>query len=226
MISIIIAEDDFRIANIHEDFLEKVEGVQVVGKAINGEETLRLVRENDVDLLLLDIYLPDYLGTDLIKEIRKVKPLLDIIIITAATEKHLLETSLHVGVVNYLIKPVSMERFTEVMDTYKQRKRLLQKKDSIDQDLLESLFHTTSDSKTKVVTLPKGIDRITLDKVKKYMGQDKEKAWTADEMGKQIGSSRTTARRYLEYLVSINNATVEQEYGIIGRPERKYYYNT
>jgi CitB family two-component system response regulator CitT len=222
MISIIIAEDDFRIADIHEGFLEKMEGLQVTGKAINGEETLRLVRENDVDLLLLDIYLPDYLGTDLIQEIRKVKSELDIIIITAATEKHLLETSLREGIVNYLIKPVSMEHFTEVMNAYKHRKRLLHETDAIDQDLLDSLF-TISDKKTKVDTLPKGIDRITFDKVKKYMEQDKEKAWTADEMGKRIGSSRTTARRYLEYLVSTNNVNVEQEYGIIGRPERKYY---
>ncbi|GGJ99315.1 transcriptional regulator [Lentibacillus kapialis] len=223
MIKVIIAEDDFRVANIHEEFLTKMDGIEVKGKALTGNETLHHVAETDVDLLLLDIYLPDYLGLDLIQKAREINPYLDIIVITAATDKELLESSLRKGVVNYLIKPVEIDHFKEVINNYKMRNTMLQQKDEIDQGMLNELFATTrkSNSQKEQAMLPKGIDTITLQKVKDYLSAE-EKYWTADEMGKQIGASRTTARRYLEYLVSTDYAEVEQEYGVIGRPERKY----
>ncbi|WP_099159601.1 response regulator [Virgibacillus ndiopensis] len=225
MINVIIAEDDFRIADIHESFLKKVDGVKVIGKAITGEETVNLVKKKEADLLLLDIYLPDFLGTDLIHNVRQVNPDIDIIIVTAAKEKDLLETSLRRGVFSYLIKPVTIERFTEVLNDYKQRKDLLETKEYVDQDTLDKLFTTTRPKRVPDDALPKGIDRITLQNVKQSMETNNVLLWTAEEMGKEIGSSRTTARRYLEYLVSADYAKVKQEYGIIGRPERKYYLN-
>jgi CitB family two-component system response regulator CitT len=41
-------------------------------------------------------------------------------------------------------------------------------------------------------------------------------------MGEKMGASRTTARRYLEYITSTGEVTAELEYGIVGRPERRY----
>ncbi|WP_181347209.1 response regulator [Thalassobacillus sp. CUG 92003] len=222
MINVLIAEDDFRIANIHERFLADIPGVALAGKALTGEETLRLLDEQSVDLLLLDIYMPDYLGTELIQETRRKQPELDIIVITAAQEKQFLEESLRKGVFNYLIKPVTLERFTEVLNDYKQRQSLLKSKDVIDQDVVDELFTTQAGKQNLPESLPKGIDPITLSKVVSII-EGGNQGWTAEEMGNKIGASRTTARRYLEYLVSIDKAEAEQEYGIVGRPERKYY---
>ncbi|GAA0438702.1 response regulator [Lentibacillus halophilus] len=236
MINVAIAEDDFRIANIHEGFLEKIDGVTVVGQAMNGKETLQLLSEQAVDLLLLDIYLPDKMGIDLIRDARDVQPYLDIIIITAANEKHLLEKGLRKGVVNYLIKPISLEHFTDVIEQYKARQSLLQQQDTIDQNMLDELFTPSAessksaksanptDTEADITNLPKGIDSVTLKKIQTYITRHPAPI-TAEEMGEKIGSSRTTARRYLEYLVSINAVFVEQDYGIVGRPERKYVPN-
>lgn len=225
MINIAIAEDDFRIANIHEEFLIKMEDAKIVGKAINGEETLSLIKEWKPDLLLLDIYLPDHLGTDLIQMAREIHPELDVIIITAATEKKLLEKSIRQGIFNYLIKPVSLEKLNTVINEYMRQRDLLKEKDYLDQEIVdELLFSSPRKKQSKEESLPKGIDSVTLSKVQYYMKQD-NKSWSAEEMGNQIGSSRTTARRYLEYLVQIEDVRVEQDYGIVGRPERRYYSN-
>ena len=222
MINVIIAEDDFRVANLHEDFLKKIDGVQVVGKAINGQQTLDLVHQHQADLLLLDIYLPDIQGTQLIEQLWERKLEIDIIVVSAATEKELLEECLRKGIINYIIKPASLERFKEVIEQYRQRKQLLDRNKQINQEMINQLFPSSEQAIKSSHTLPKGIDKITLQKVMKEL----EKCagpWSAEDMGAQIGASRTTARRYLEYLVSMKYARVEQEYGIIGRPERKYF---
>ncbi|WP_101845122.1 response regulator [Halobacillus sp. Marseille-P3879] len=222
MIKVMIVEDDFRIGNIHEKFINNIEGTTCAGKALSGEKALSLLKEMDIDLLLLDIYMPDYLGTDLIDKAREYNPQLDIIIVTAAQEKEFLEECMRKGVFNYLIKPATFERFQEVINDYKQRQQLLEKRSVIDQDVVDELFTTLSGKRQAGHSLPKGIDQITLKKVLDMLDTRKT-GYTAEEIGKQTGTSRSTARRYLEYLVSEERAEVEQVYGIVGRPERRYY---
>ncbi|MCP3028995.1 response regulator [Halobacillus sp. A5] len=221
MIKVMIVEDDFRIGNIHEKFINNIEGTICAGKALSGEEALSILKEMDIDLLLLDIYMPDYLGTDLIDKAREYNPQLDIIIVTAAQEKGFLEECMRKGVFNYLIKPATFERFQEVFNDYKQRQQLLEKRSVIDQGVVDELFTTLSGKRQSSHELPKGIDRITLKKVLDTM-KTRKKGCTAEEIGEHIGIARSTARRYLEYLVAEERAEVEQVYGIVGRPERRY----
>lgn len=222
MIHVAIAEDDFRVASIHERFLLKIEGVKFVGKSLNGEETLRLLKEKSVDLLLLDIYMHDQLGTDLLHIIRKNFPKVDVIMITAATDKELVETSLRYGVVDYIIKPVSMDRFITTLEKYKKRWQLLKDRTEIDQSTIDRVIGFSKSSVHQYEEMPKGIDPLTLNKVKEIM-KSVENGISAEEMGAKMGASRTTARRYLEYIISINEGTATLEYGIVGRPERKYF---
>jgi two-component system, CitB family, response regulator CitT len=218
--NILIAEDDFRIAAIHEQFLQKMDKVKVIDKAYNAKETLeKLKRHENIDLILLDIYLPDQLGTELLPIIRKEAPQVDIIIITAATEKQHLEESIRNGVFHYLIKPVTYEKIEQTIKNYIERKRLLNSVDKVNQNLVDQYFGDKNGSKPNY---PKGIDSLSLEKVKNILNQI-EGGITAEEMGERMGASRTTARRYLEYLVSIHEVTAELEYGIVGRPERKYF---
>ena len=67
--------------------------------------------------------------------------------------------------------------------------------------------------------LPKGIDGITLQRVLAVLAAE---GASAEEIGTRIGVSRTTARRYLEFLVGQQLASPELEYGTVGRPERRY----
>lgn len=223
MIKVVIAEDDFRIAQVQEQFLQKVPDVTVVQKALNAKETLEILEKYEVDLLFLDIYMPDELGTNLLSTIRSNYPNIDIIMVTAATEKTMLETAIKYGVSNYLLKPVTMEKFVEAVEVYKKKKKLLRISNTVDQTLIDQYFGLSNLSSTPQKDLPSGVDRHSLDKVKKVM-IELQGGISIEEMGEKIGASRTTARRYLEYLVSIDVCTAQHEYGIVGRPERKYYY--
>ncbi|HET7578906.1 MAG TPA: response regulator [Bacillales bacterium] len=222
MIRVAIAEDDFRVASIHEQFLSKVEDIEVVGKALDAGETIDLLSRHKVDLLLLDIYMPDHLGTDLLPDIRNRFPEVDLIMITASTDKHFLEASVRYGVLNYLIKPVSLERFKETIEEYKRKKEVFASLNEVDQSVIDHYFGHPAAAVTPKDDLPKGIDSLTLEKVKGIMA-DRDTGMTAAEMGEQMGASRTTARRYLEYLIASGEGRAELEYGIVGRPERKYY---
>ncbi|WP_078431465.1 response regulator [Metabacillus halosaccharovorans] len=223
MIKVLIVEDDFRIAQVQEGFLQKIPDVQVVGKALNAEDTINLLKKQTVDLILLDIYLPDRLGTDLLPHIRENYPEIDIIMITAATEKAMLETSIRQGVFHYLLKPVTMEKFIETIESYIKRKKLLHNREEVDQSIIDQYFGTSVNQLSfNQKDLPSGVDRLTLQKVKEVL-HTLDSGISIEEMGEKMGASRTTARRYLEYLVSINICIAKHEYGIVGRPERKYY---
>ncbi|GAA0413526.1 response regulator [Virgibacillus sp. AGTR] len=219
MIRVIIAEDDYRIANIHEKFLETISGIEVVGKALNGEQTLDMVSKTATDLILLDIYMPDMLGSDIMLEIRHRNPNIDFIMISAATETKIVGNVIRNGIFDYIIKPVKMERFIETIKRYKNMKQQLAAKNEVDQSFLDDYFGQKLSTREPT---PKGIDPLTLEKVEGILHQVNT-GITAEEMGSKVGASRTTARRYLEYLISINKVTAELEYGIVGRPERRYH---
>ncbi|MFB6800296.1 response regulator [Peribacillus butanolivorans] len=220
----VIAEDDFRVADIHEKFLKNFEEIEVVGKAVNAKKTLRILEQKSPDLLLLDVYMPDQLGTDLLPSIRQKFPNVDIIMITAATEKEQLEKALHYGVENYLIKPVEMKRFNQVIVEYLKKAHLMQSKQDIDQDFVDLILKKGSATPeiNDGPALPKGVDEITLTKVMEVL-EISNIGLSAEQVSSQIGASRTTARRYLEYLISVKKCKAEVIYGVVGRPERRYY---
>lgn len=220
----VIAEDDFRVADIHEKFLKNFDEIEVVGKAVNAKKTLRILEQKSPDLLLLDVYMPDQLGTDLLPDIRKKFPNVDIIMITAATDKEQLEKALHYGVENYLIKPVEMKRFNQVIEEYLKKVHLMKSKQEIDQDFVDLILKKGSSvlESNDGQALPKGVDEITLAKVIEVL-EASDIGLSAEQVSGQIGASRTTARRYLEYLISVKKCKAEVVYGVVGRPERRYY---
>ncbi|MFP3811737.1 MULTISPECIES: response regulator [Bacillus] len=224
MMKVLIAEDDFRIAAIHESYIQKVQGFQVAGKAKSAKDMWEALQKEQVDLILLDVYMPDELGTNLLPLLRERHPDVDVIIITAATETMLLRDALHYGVVHYLIKPVTVQKFTQVLTEYKEKKELINSKDEVNQTMIDLFFGQMQEESQQKDDrdLPTGINSLTLDKVKTLM-EEEISGITAEELGEKMGASRTTARRYVEYLVTTGECRAELAYGIIGRPERKYY---
>lgn len=222
MIKVIIAEDDYRIAQIHEAFVERISDLELLGKAKNAEETIELLNQKEADLILLDIYMPDRLGTELLHQIRLEYPGVDIIMITAAKEKPFIRKAMAYGVFRYLIKPVQLEEFTEAIEEYKKFRQILNEDGGdIESSHLQKLFsYNLKEDKN----LPTGIDSITLGKVVELIEKWPE-GLTSEQVGSEMGASRTTARRYLEYLVGTGKARAESVYGIVGRPERKYFYS-
>ncbi|MDW0116107.1 response regulator [Sporosarcina thermotolerans] len=222
MINVLIVEDDFRIAEIHQQLLESIEGIQVVGKALRAEEVHGYFQKERIDLLLVDIYMPDQLGIDLVMDLKKTYTDLSFIMITAAKDMEILERSVKAGAFHYLIKPLQLQKLQEVIEQFKKRKSILESDKPVEQSLVDQLFSKHSFETQQQETLPKGVNALTLSKVMETM-TDFSEGTTVEEIGEQIGVSRTTARRYMEYLVSIGKMKAELEYGIVGRPERKYF---
>ncbi|MBM7648187.1 CitB family two-component system response regulator CitT [Bacillus ectoiniformans] len=221
MIKVAIAEDDFRVASIHKQFLEKMTGIEVVGQALNASEALALAEQEEIDVLLLDNYLPDQSGVSLLPELRQKYPGLDIILITASTERTVVEASIRNGVLDYIVKPVTFNRFQAALNKVMTRREWFESNEEFNQSVIDQVF-TGSHTNTQSVSLPKGIDPLTLKKVQETMESFKH-GINAEEVSEYLGASRTTASRYLEYLISAGKAKAELEYGIVGRPERKYY---
>ncbi len=228
-IKVYIIEDDFRVANINSDFIKKIEGFEVIGVANTGKEAISFL-ENTAELpniILLDVYIPDVTGLELMWEIRNRYQQIDIIMITAAKEIETIEETFRGGILDYIIKPVDFERLKQTFLRYLEKQTLLRSKNEMSQeeiDKLRGLSHYVTSKEEKAVDIPKGIDRITLNKVVSVLEKSNQEGVTAVEVSKLVGTSRSTARRYLEYLVLTNQVKAELKYGDVGRPERRYIY--
>lgn len=223
LIEVLIIEDDLRIADIHQRFIEKIEGFTVVGSAHTGDEAKDWISALLPDLVLLDVYLPDVLGTELMDFIHKNSPETDIIFITAAAEIEVVKKAFRHGVIDYILKPLTFDRFKESLLSYKVKRETLSGVGLIQEDSIKSLWNKTLPASSKPDFIPpKGIDPMTKEKVVSHI-KNIEGGITAEALGLEIGVSRSTARRYLEYLVSEKRAFTELLYGSVGRPERRYF---
>lgn len=226
-LQLLIIEDDVRIAEINRRFVEKVPGYSVAGIATTKTDAQEQIKWLKPDLILLDIYFPDMSGIELLKWIRETVPGIDVIMVTAAKEIQVLKQAMHGGIFDYIVKPVMFERFKETLLHYKNYREKISKlslaNDWMDQEQIDVLMGKELKAKSEPV-LPKGIDHLTLKKVLQAIKQH-TLGLTAEDVGKEIGASRTTARRYLEYLVSTFDIDADLSYGTVGRPERVYRYN-
>lgn len=249
---VVIAEDDHRIAEIQQRFIEKIPGFQVDAIALTLTDAKELVSILQPDLLLLDIHFPEGTGLELLAELRAAHQDTDVILVTAAKEASTLQAALRGGVFDYILKPLVFDRLQAALQNYSRHREqldlLLQQTNTLAQQDVDQLLprsdnaersnattedraaadHSTESQASKK-PLPKGIDALTLDKIQQvFKAQSKasHKSLSAEEVGDAVGASRTTARRYLEYLVSEGDLTADVSYGSVGRPERRYSATT
>lgn len=219
-IKIVIIEDDPLIAELHHRYLLSLAHIEVLGVAHSQHEAELQLELLKPDLLLLDVYLPDGNGLEILQKLREQKREVDAILITAAREPETLQTAMRTGVTDYLLKPVTLARLESSVKNYVSNKLNLLKIESFDQGFVDQFFYPVSPRLSQKPSLPKGIDKVTLDKIKALFND--QNRLSADETGELIGASRSTARRYLEYLVGIAELTADVQYGSVGRPERTY----
>ena len=221
-ITTLIVEDDPKIAEIQRVFTEKIEGYSVVAIAHSLQEAEELVDILEPDLILLDIFFPDGNGLDLLWKIRASNSRSDIILITAAKEVEFFEQGMRGGVFDYILKPLVFNRFAATLDKYRTHRQKLERLQQLSQLDVDRMLGKGSEASKESEELPKGIDPITLEKITSLMKQAGNKGMSAENAGKAIGVSRTTSRRYLEYLVSNGTVAADLDYKSQGRPERLY----
>ncbi|MEK6215522.1 MAG: response regulator, partial [Vibrio fluvialis] len=200
--------------------LNQIGGFEVVGIATSQAEAELQLDVLKPDLVLLDVYLPDGTGLDILQWVRGRNECCDIILITAARDVETLQQAMRGGVVDYLLKPVMFPRLEAALNKYQARQVELGRVADLDQGMVDKMLTAHTQSEPGQQRLPKGIDSVTLDKIRHLFRQPV--SLTADEAGERIGASRTTARRYLEYLIGSGELEADVRYGSVGRPERSY----
>ncbi|MBI9111886.1 response regulator [Maridesulfovibrio ferrireducens] len=227
-IKVMIVEDDAKIADLHRRFAEKVEGFEVVAIAQGLDDAKEMIEIFEPDLILLDLYFPEGTSFEMLREIRTKGLETDVILITAAREMGPLKEALRGGVFDYIIKPVILDRFKACLSRFGKYHSRLHNSETLEQKDVDSMRHPASSASASTPSedLPKGIDPLTLKKVQDvFKDPDTENGLGAEEVGSLIGASRSTTRRYLEYLVSVGFIYPDLVYGTVGRPERKYFRN-
>ena len=215
----LIVDDDFMSASVHRSYTERLQGFAVVGEAHTGEEALALIRRLQPELVLLDIYLPDMSGLEVMRRVRTEGLPVDVIAVTAAKDVETLRGAMQGGVLHYLVKPFLFDTFRERLERYATLKRRLEKMREANQEDVDKLFSLLRAEGRD--GLPKGISSPTLGLVVEAL-RDASDALTAIEVGERAGISRGTARRYLDYLATVGTVELSLRYGAAGRPEHLY----
>jgi response regulator of citrate/malate metabolism len=217
MRDVLVVDDDFMVAEIHRRFIEHVDGFRPVGVARTGAEALASARSLRPDLILLDVYLPDMTGLEVLQQLRSEANRVGVIMITAARELDTVRAALDGGAADYLIKPFEFAQLRAKLEAFATRADALQSDRGADQLLIDTLFGGTAGPPPEV--LPKGLGpetgRLVLDAVR-----DAGEV-SAAECADRVGISRVSARRYLEHYLGTGALELRLQYGA-GRPERRY----
>lgn len=226
MIRTVIVEDDLMVAEINNQFVSKSPGIQVTATFHNGSDALKFLMEAPVDLVLLDLYMPGYSGLELLRELRRQKNDVDVIMITAANDADHIKEALHLGIVDYLIKPFKYERFSEAVNKYVLKHKVMNSGLSFTQEDIDKLLKNQSVSeKSKELELQKGLQKKTLDLILACLKEHKGAYLSSETIASYANLSQVTARRYLNYLVDSDAIKSRIDYSTGGRPCMEYMLN-
>lgn len=220
MISVLIVEDDPLAREAHAEYVRRVPGFDVAGQAGTGQQALRFLEHTPVDLVLLDLRLPDMDGLQVSRALRTAGSQADVIAVTSARDLKVVRASVASGVVQYLLKPFNFAAMREKLEDYARfRQTLAQDRDASGQSEIDRAFSALRG--VQRTSLPKGMGEETLAAVVSALRAHAEGV-SAGAAGEAAGVSRVTARRYLEYLVDNGMAERRPQYGGVGRPEMTY----
>ena len=223
-IKVMIVEDDFMVAEINKNVTEEVQGFIVVKIAKDASEALHYIDSNPLDLIILDIYLPDINGIELLKIIRKKEHPVDFILITAAHDSKTIEQSMRFGVFDYIIKPFDFSRYKNSLINYKKFNYSIKQNEDYSQDKLDQMIPHSNMNNGKE-DLPKGITNHTLGKIKSAVDSCGS-AFIIDDIMEKLSFSRITVRRYLEFMVESSSMKKSCKYKKVGRPTIIYTKQT
>ncbi len=222
MIRTLVVDDDFRVSRIHAAYVAKVPGFQVVGEAHTLGDARAAVEELAPDLVLLDVYLPDGSGLELIRGLEDAEPRPDCIVITAARDVETVRSAMQLGAVHFLVKPFAFAALDERLSSYRNlRARLDTLEEETDQAEVDALFGLLRGPQAVPERLRKGHSAPTLELVRSAV-RGARGPISASEVADQVGISRPTAQRYLAYLVEHGVIVLQLKYGATGRPEHRY----
>ena len=220
MYKVLIVEDDPMVAMINEQYIKRNKNFEIVGKCSDGASALDFLESGAVDLLILDVFMPKMDGFETLRKIRNKQITVDAIMVTAANDRDSLEEALHLGIVDYLVKPFTFDRFQMALEKYIAQNNALKDIDTLNQT---SIDHIIDNSRKKSEDLfPKGIQERTLQLIMEYLNGNKNEWFTGDDIAAKVGLTGVTVRRYMNYLAESGKVVGEMNYETGGRPCMRY----
>ena len=220
MYKVLIVEDDPMVAMINEQYIKRNKNFEVVGKCNNGLSALDFLENNTVDILILDVFMPKMDGFETLRQIRNKQITVDAIMVTAAIERESLVEALHLGIVDYLVKPFTFDRFQMALEKYIAQNNALKDIETLNQ---KSIDHIIDNARKKSEDLyPKGIQEKTLELIMEYLNANKNIWFTGDEIAEKVNLTGVTVRRYMNYLAESGRVVSEMNYETGGRPCMQY----
>ena len=220
MYNVLIVEDDPMVAMINEQFVSRHKDFVVAHKCNDGKSALEYLDENEVDLIILDVFMPYMDGFETLRQIRKKQIPVDVIMVTAANEREQLKEGLHLGVVDYLVKPFTFERFKVALDKFIAQVEALKDLDKVNQKNIDFLIDKSRKRANELY--PKGIQEKTLQTIIEHLKENKNKWLTGDEIAEKVGLTGVTVRRYMAHLVEAGMVIADMNYETGGRPRMLY----
>lgn len=216
MIKTIIVEDDLMVQDINKNILLSVEGFCLKASFCEVSSAISYLLNNEIDLILLDLTLPNTDGIELIRKIKSEFNKIDIIVISTRNDSLSLQKSLNLGVIDYILKPFKQNRLESSLNQYKLRKELLLSE--INQENIDKALYKQIDD------LPKGIDKNSLALIKENI-KNFSTWFNVNELENLVGISKISLRKYLNYLEQTNYLSSKLEYKAKGRPQIYYKIN-
>lgn len=228
MITVMIVEDEPLIAEAHQTYLGRLQGFSVAAVAHTARDAMRAASEaaaagTPIDLVLLDIGLPDASGISLASALSGLRPAPDIITITSERDLEMVRAAVGHGALAYLLKPFTFAAFRDRLERYRRyREALPAGTDAASQAEVDRALAELRVGSDRSST-PKGAASGTNDEIARVVRDSHDaRGVTADEVAKRVGVSRVTAWRYLERLADEGIVGRNTDYGKTGRPKTRY----
>jgi response regulator of citrate/malate metabolism len=229
MINVLIVEDEPLIAEAHRTYLERIEGFTPAAVVRSAHDAMRVASEaaaggSPIDLVLLDLGLPDASGIALASRLSGLRPAPDIIAITSERDLEMVRAAVAHGALSYLLKPFTFAAFRDRLERYRRyRSSLPAGTDAASQAEVDRALAEMRMSSDRAVS-PKGAAPGTTDEIARAV-RDNPNGLTADQVARQVGVARVTAWRYLERLADDGTVSRRTDYGKAGRPKTRYQWN-
>ena len=223
MYEVLIAENDPMVAMIEKQYIAQNPSFNAAEICGNGKEALRFLENGKIDLLILDLSLPEMDGITLLKQIRSKDMPVSVIAVTAVKKSALIESALRLGVEGYLIKPFDNAGFQEALGRFCRRRDAFSLFHEMEQEQLDRLIMRKDFSQSK--NLPKGIQKKTMERICRFLQNNPNDKFSGERIAEGVRLSRVTVRRYLNHLCDSGEIAQNVDYETGGRPCMLYYWN-
>ncbi len=219
MIRVLVVDDDFRVAQLHAAYVDQLDGFETVGLAHTAADALRQAGELKPDLVLLDEYLPDSNGSEIISRLGAA-----VIVISAAEGADAVRTAIASGAVNYILKPFPPSVLIDRLQAFARFASMLGNDAQLDQTSVDKALQALRAGDSPTATYRKGRSAVTAESIGEVLRESRD-AMTAIEVAEATGVSRGTAQRYLADLARDGRVELTLRYGATGRPEHRYEWH-